>query len=551
MFKAVTPRMLDVQTPPDVIIQAEPRRPETDPTLGIPVTVDRIGTPRHRLVTLGDSLTHGFQSAAIFNTSLSYPSLIAQELGWQSQFRYPTYKSPGDGLPLNLESLARSLESKFGDKIDWYEIPGAVLFANNYLNNIENFWEREAGSIPPDPKGPINHNLAVYGWDLRNTLSRTADNAQAVLNKNLPKNDLGERITDPIGQITSYHNERAALRVLNSARNSEGVALSPIQAAIALGAEGNQETGDGDGIETLIVMIGANNALGSILTFRVAWSGDDYTEMEENDKYTVWRPIHFKAELDRLVAEAKKVRARHVIFSTVPHVTIAPYARGVDRKVRPDSRYYPFYTLPWISDQAFDANKHPHLTEQEARAIDSAIDQYNEAIAEVVRTARLEGKDWYLFELCGLLDRVAYRRYITPESAAARPSWWEAVGGRYELPPALQALKPEVDSRFFSSGASGRTQGGIFALDGVHPTTVGYGLMAQELIKVMQLAGVKFYQPDGKTERQGTITIDFARLLQQDTLMKNPPRSIANDLSLLRWIDENFNIFGRLLRSNF
>jgi len=554
MPKVVTPSMRDAQTPPDVIIRAEARRPETDPTLGVPVTVDRTGTPRHRLVALGDSLTHGFQSGAIFKTHLSYPSLIAQELGWQSQFRYPTYGGPGDGLPLNLESLVRSLERKFGDKIDWYEFPGAALFVNGYLNDIENYWERGAGSTLPDAKSAMHHNLAVYGWDLRNTLARNADIAQSVLNTHLPQNNLAERITDSIGRITSYHNERATLRVLHSARDSAGAALPPVQAATVLGIDTNQETNDG--IETLIVMIGANNALGSILTFKVSWSGDDYMDQDKNNQYTVWRPIHFKAELDRLVAEIKQVRARHVIFATVPHVTIAPYARGVNpkaanQKVRPDSRYYPFYTLPWISDQAFDSSKHPHLTEQQARAIDSAIDQYNEAIVDAVKTARLQGKDWYLFDLGGLLDRIAYRRYLIPESAAARPDWWDAVGGKYELPPALQALQPELDSRFFSSNANGRIQGGIFALDGVHPTTVGYGIMAQEIIKIMQLAGVKFYALDGTTERQGEIKIDFNHLLQLDTLLQNPPRSLANNLSLLQWLDETFNIFAQLLRSNF
>jgi hypothetical protein len=37
-----------------------------------------------------------------------------------------------------------------------------------------------------------------------------------------------------------------------------------------------------------------------------------------------------------------------------------------------------------------------------------------------------------------------------------------------------------------------RTPGGLFALDGVHPTTIAYGLVAQELINVMQVAGVQF-----------------------------------------------------------
>ena len=549
MPNPVTPAR-STKIPDDVIIRSEARRPETDPTLGIPVTVDRQGTPHHRLVTIGDSVTQGFQSGAIFKTSLSYPAIIANAMGWE-QFRYPTYDSPGGGLPLNLENLARQLEQRFGDNLDWYELPAAATFVQGYLDQIEDYWERGAGSIPPDSKSAINHNLAVYGWDLRNTLSRNADVIQAILKMHPAKDNL-------LGEIVEYHNERAALRVLNSARDSIGNALSPLQAAAQLSREGSAAgtgtvagTGTADGIETLIVAIGANNALGSILTFSLIWSDVGYDDMAVNDKYTVWRPIHFQAELDRLVSEVKKIQARHVIFSTVPHVTIAPYARGVDRKVNPKSRYFPFYTLPWISDAAFTPNKHPNLTEQDARAIDSAIDQYNDSITEAVRSARRAGKDWYLFDLCGVLDRVAYRRYLTPESAAAKPSWWDAVGGKYELPAVLRALQPELDSRFFSAGANGRIQGGLFALDGIHPTTVGYGIVAQELIKVMQRAGVKFYEADGITERQGEVKLDFQRLLALDTLVSKPPRSIAGDLALLRWLDETFNVFGRLLKASF
>ena len=114
MPKPVTPDMLAPNTPDDVIIRAEPRKPEADPTLGIPVTVNHQGMPQHRLVTIGDSLTHGFQSGAIFNTRHSYPMLIAEELGWAKNLRHPTYQSPGDGLPLNLEHLVRQLEQRFG-----------------------------------------------------------------------------------------------------------------------------------------------------------------------------------------------------------------------------------------------------------------------------------------------------------------------------------------------------------------------------------------------------------------------------------------------------
>ncbi|MBD1880412.1 hypothetical protein [Coleofasciculus sp. FACHB-T130] len=538
-------RMRD-RTPDDVIIQAQARKPITDPSLGIAVEVSRQGTPKHRLVTIGDSLSHGFQSGAIFNTSLSYPMMIAKEMGWSNQMRYPTYDGPGDGFPLNLEHLARQLDREFGD-INWLDFAPALLFIRHYMDDIEDYWERDAGSRFPIQRG-INHNLAVYGWDLRNTLSRTADICLDIIRKNPPKDDY-------LRQVVEYHNERAAIRVLNSARDAQGNALTPLQAAAALGAEGMQETGDGNGIETLLVIIGGNNALGSILTFKAAWTAEGYDDMAVNDRYTVWRPIHFKAELDKLVEEVKQIRARHVILATVPHITILPFARGINKdnegkKAKPGSRYFPYYSLPWLTEEDFDPDKHPYLLEEEARAIDSAIDQYNDFITEAVRQARQEGRDWYLFEMAGLLDRLASRRYI--QDPQARPSWWDEVGGQYELPPELQALSPVPDSRFFKSDATGRTQGGLFSLDGIHPTTIGYGIMAQELIEIMhKKAGVKFYESDGKTERTGDIKVDFNRLIALDTLISNPPRSLSNAQSLIGLIDKNFNIFSGMLRASY
>ena len=67
----------DPNTPPDVIVRHQARAPETDPLLGLPL--DRGDAPpgRHRLVVLGDSLTHGYQSNAIFNMNGTGTSLNA------------------------------------------------------------------------------------------------------------------------------------------------------------------------------------------------------------------------------------------------------------------------------------------------------------------------------------------------------------------------------------------------------------------------------------------------------------------------------------------
>ena len=296
----------------------------------------------------------------------------------------------------------------------------------------------------------------------------------------------------------------------------------------------------GEGVETLVVVLGANNALGSVLSLSPAWTPADYATLSPEQRLearvgcNVWRPSAFAADWDLLVQRLRGVEARHVIIATVPSVTIAPITRGVFRKIRPDSRYFPYYTRPWITDDAFDPRHDPHLTGDEARAIDSAIDAYNETIIASVGAARSDGLDWYLFDMGSILDRLATRRYI--ESPWARPTWWTP----YELPPALAALDPVPSTRFFRSGPEGRTDGGLFSLDGVHPTTIAYGIVAQEVIKVMELAGVGFLARDGRP-RAGPVTVDFERLLRADTLLSHPPASIGNTLSLLGWLDDRLD----------
>jgi hypothetical protein len=297
----------------------------------------------------------------------------------------------------------------------------------------------------------------------------------------------------------------------------------------------------------LVVMLGANNALGSVVGLGPCWTSDDYLSLSPAERlavkgsFNVWRPDHFAADWALLVEQLRRVDAHHVIVATVPAVTIAPIARGVEGKVRPDSRYFPFYTRPWITDDDFDPKRDPRITEDEARAIDSAIDGFNAAIIASVKAARQDGLDWYLFDLGGLLDSLAVRRYV--ESPWARPSWWRP----YELPPELLRLDPVPNTRFFRAGSDGRTDGGLFSLDGIHPTTIGYGLIAQEVIRVMERAGVRFTERDGVTPRAGPVRVDFARLLMADTLVSHPPAVISPSLSLLGWVDDKLDWVRRIL----
>lgn len=529
MAKPITPDMLDPATPKSVVITPEARAPVEDPTLGLPVAVARDGLPRNRLVTIGDSLTHGFQSGAIYHTDLSFPAIIAWELGWED-FRYPRYWGYG-GMPFNIEVLLRRLEEDFGAKLDnLWEVAAAGFEAGTYTGLVSKFWLEEWENNLP--RQGILHNLGVWGWDLRDTLSRTAD---------VCRQEIEARPGDYFGTA----NARSAWRVLETARDGQR-ALTPLQAAEALGRQGTDTDAAGPGIETLLVCLGANNALGTVVQLGPPrWSQRGtgpvplYKDLKAKGAFTVWDPDHFKDELDEVVREVEKVKARHVIFGTVPHVTVAPLAQGVTRgggKVAAGSRYFEYYTRPHLDAKDFDPRDDKCLTAAQARAIDSAIDMYNDAIVERVRAARRAGRDWYVLEIAGLLDRLAARRYI--EDEAARPKSWKWTP--YPLPRALAELDPPLTSHFFESGPGGRTRGGLFALDGVHPTTVGYGLLAQEAIHVMHRAGVEFRWGNG-APRPGPVEVDFARLLQRDSLLSKPPSSVSNTLHFLGWLDSHFD----------
>jgi hypothetical protein len=395
------------------------------------------------------------------------------------------------------------------------------------MDRVEDYWERGPGAEPP-PDGPPFHNTAVYGWDVLDPQHTTEAQVEKLL-ANPPQDDL-------IDQLVENNQARAGRPVLHRAAQGD-----PNRAVLDSVAAMAQE-----GLETLVVVLGSNNALGTVLSLTTAWTPEGYAELSPDERLkarqgcNLWRPSAFAADWADLVAKLETIQAQHVVIATVPSVTIAPIARGTGKKVRPDSRYFAYYTRPWITDDDFDPKLDPNLTLAEVRAIDSAIDAYNDTIIDSVRAARTAGRDWYLFDMGGLLDRLATRRYI--DSPWARPAWWEP----YPLPAALERLDPVPNTRFFRSGPGGRTDGGLFSLDGVHPTTIGYGILAQEVMKVLRVAGVEFRDRQGRP-RPDPVEVDFGRLLAADTLVSDPPVSITSSLGLLGWLDERLDWVTRFL----
>lgn len=501
------PELLDARTPPDVVVtDVVPPRIE-DPTLGVALGEHAPGVPpppstsAAPLVTVGDSLTHGLSSGAVFHTRLSWPALVAEALG--VRLDVPSYAGPLDGLPVNIEALLRQLGQRFGDDLSVWEVAQVPVVLQRILDDNEDYWERGAGARPPATDVRF-HNLGIYGWDVRDALSYRA--ARAVTLAATPQRDT------LLGAKPAHDNDIAAASVLAPF----GPEATQMSAAAWHGRTG--------GIDTLVVALGANNALDAVVSKRVCWSDAGYDDLDRKGVYNVWRPTHFAAEYGQLVAELKSIRAARVALATVPHVTVAPIAKGVNptdpgNKWRPGSRYFPYYTDPWIEESEFRPAKHRHITHQQARAIDSAIDQYNRTICDATRQARGEGRDWYVFDMCGLLDSLAYRRFERDHEAARRNGWQG-----YELPAPISGL----DTRFFRSNVSGRNQGGLFGLDAIHPTTCGYGIVAHELLFLLASAGV------------ASTPIDFAALLKRDTLNSAPPELLDDVLAIAAPIATRF-----------
>ena len=165
------PDYLDARPPSDVIVTDRTLPAIVAPTLGEPLGEPSPdlpavpAVPAHQLVTVGDSLTHGMSSAAVFRTDLSWPVLVAAGLGGRPP-AVPTYGGPLDGLPLNLERLLGRLQERFGDGVNPLEFLQLPLVLHQLADENEDYWERGDGADPP--RTDIHYeNLGIYGWDVR------------------------------------------------------------------------------------------------------------------------------------------------------------------------------------------------------------------------------------------------------------------------------------------------------------------------------------------------------------------------------------------------
>ena len=467
-----------------------------------------------KLFVIVDSLSQGFQSGSIFDTRVSYPALIASALG-DSDFRMPDFRGEG-GLPINLEQLFRLLADRYGEKISWLEIVSALASVGSFFDKVEDYWERGDG-IRPSGTGPLHHNLAVWGFSVSDADRLT----EAICRRVIPpaRDDFL-----PWRQVPEWPMYRTARRTLNPTFAVQYEEYTQIDAARAIAeAEG--------GIENLIVWLGTNNCLGTVTTLKIRLSQeDDINRLAYERECNLWQPHHFGKLYKRMADGIDAVGAQNVFVATVPHITIPPVSRGVSPGAAAGEEqdadgYYEFYTHFWIWDEDFARapDKYPYLSRGDARMIDQTIDDYNDIIRQEAAQ-----RGWRVVDLCAVLDQLAFRRqggkptYVFPSGLIAALKRKRDTRNRFD-----ENDRPILDTRYLrkikETDGSYTYQGGLISLDGLHPTTIGYGITAHEFLKVM--ADVVPTQP-----------LDWDRIVQADRLVRDLPNNLESLRDILGFV---------------
>lgn len=461
----------------------------------------------HRLVVVGDSLSQGFMSGAISRCDIAWPTWVADALGNRDDFLVPEFNHFG-GLPLNIEAILRRLSDLYGQSINWWELAPAVVRVRELLDDTEDYWERGRGSLAQSRRTSYR-NLSVWGFEVRDAYTVSEGDCRSAIS---PPND------DLLQQVPEKAMYRTARRVLNSDFGNLAMGWSQLDSI--------EQLAKTDGIENLVVMLGANNALGTVTSLNIHHSEEqDLFRLPHERKCNLYLPLHFERLFHELAERIERIdNVGRVFLGTVPHVTIPPATRGVSPKGTFEDGYFEFYTRPWIWDNDFDKDRHPHLTRSQASQIDTFIDQYNTTIQAVVD----RHANWHIVDVCQLLDDVAFRRNL------GSPTFKWPNGLVKALKKHLNYLvegrnKVLLDSRFLKGSPENPGQlekGGFFSLDGIHPTTIGYGVMADVIMKSMKDAGVHF---DSK--------LDWDGIVRADTLVGNPPALLTNLKETLSFID--------------
>ena len=466
-----------------------------------------------KLLTIGDSSTHGVMSVAAARTDLCFSTLVARALGADP---YVIPEWPAGGLPFNLEMILRRLAKRFGSDIRYFEWAAAPFVISAVMDEAEDYYERGDGrpEVPYGPHTEFFHNIAVRGYTVADAWTVSASLARETVEDDERRNESDKILGAP--SRTMY---RVAQKVLNPSNDPRYESYTQLAWV--------RHHAENEGLENLIVWLGANNALGTVLNLKVQRTPGDPArpvhelphEQRERAGWNLWHPRDFEREYAALIErlDAALAANRHedwrVFVGNVPHVTVIPLVKGVGESFEIDKpargvgagrleprRYFKHYTyVPF--EEEFALKTGYRLTMQDAMYIDDAIDAYNASIDRLVDEAN---------------QRHGRARYVVVDinDALARAAW-KRNGGKptYDFPEAVRWAYPPVNTKYYHADPDGRfVQGGLFSLDGVHPSAIGQGLLAHECLRSFEAEG----------RGVGPADLDWDAVFRSDTLYQDP-----------------------------
>ncbi|HEY0045159.1 MAG TPA: hypothetical protein VGB44_00440 [Flavobacterium sp.] len=500
-----------------------------------------------KLFTIGDSISQGFMSGAAAKTDQSYSTLLSKILG-ASPYDIPLWEKGGH--PIDLETVFRRLQRKLGTDVSGLiEWARATIIINSYLDEVEDYYERGAGSVANCVSKDPFHNVAVRGFNV-------ADSWQ--LNPKICKDQIeqSENRGDNFFGLVSESFYRTGFRVLASGSEADKSNYTQL--------DWLEHHHKKEGVENVILWLGANNALGTVLDLKVNQTSSDGTAFPEGPEalsyqkrkkqgWNLWHPEDFRADYRLMLNKVTDILQHNpnntdynVFLATIPLVTICPLIKSVESAGRseievdewpvdhanpaPDDisqlsravrkkvsygKYYPYF----LFEGNFDHNV-KHLNQQQVLHIDNCIRKYNRIIQELVAEAnkKVGTKRFYLVDISDALSQMALKR--------------NDYDPTYKFPDYFKYCYPPIDSRYYGVNQQGDIMaGGLFSLDGVHPTAIGQGLIAWEFLKVMQKAGSFTGDVDS--------AIDWKAVFSSDTLYSNPIGLIGeiyDNADLQKWL---------------
>ncbi len=459
-----------------------------------------------RLVALGDSMTQGVNSGAVWKTQWSYPALVARALGESVgfgagfDFSVPNYGM--GGLPLNIERMLHDLEFQLGgpglDLIDW--VLAAKPALEQWLEERDEYYEHGYGARARSYPGPYNL-LACFSFTVADLFGINGSYCDDIIRQRR-----WDERTDIVEKLPSSAVYRAARMVLNPGARFEFNELTLVDWL------GVIEERQGP-IENLILNIGLNNAAGTITSLEIVETGPEPPKTALHEEFSLWHPRAFEASYRELAERITSLTSARVFAATLPYVTVAPLLRGAGpRAYGPHGGHHEYYVHFYLREENPPKDSFDHLSVEDVLYIERHIDAYNEAIRSIAKE-----KGWRVVELAGLINGLSGRGDYTPDA------YLRNFLDDDDHP--LLELSPPPRMELFRVDESGnRIAGGLVSLDCFHATTCGLGLMAELFVRAFREAGVEFRTSDGRKLNPESVRLPWERIIAVDHLINNPPR---------------------------